>query len=303
MTTGLATVRRVGLATVQDAGRPGLQEVGVPVAGAWHRGRYRLACALLAGDPDISMPTIEVLAGELDLHIDRDVAVVVTGPARAHLGRRTLATGTVVLASAGSLVSIVPNGPGPIYVSISGWVPEGVLGSCSTDTFSRLGGPALAVGDVLDGGTDPAALERVGWFHRPTTEPSGPIRVVAVDADLAESFFARRWRVDRMARSGTRLRSAGWQGPSTSLESFPVLPGAIQLTPDHEAIVLGPDGALTGGYPVVGVVASIDLDRMSALAPGGEVTFAALDRRAAVALADVATRARSRLLAHPSALG
>ena len=44
-----------------------------------------------------------------------------------------------------------------------------------------------------------------------------------------------------------------------------------------EAIVLGPDGGLTGGYPVVGVVASVDLDRVSALAAGAGVSFRRVD--------------------------
>ena len=55
--------------------------------------------------------------------------------------------------------------------------------------------------------------------------------------------------------------------------SAPMVVGAIQLTPSGEAIILGPDGGLTGGYPVVGVVATVDLDRVCLLRPGDRVRF------------------------------
>jgi allophanate hydrolase subunit 2 len=59
--------------------------------------------------------------------------------------------------------------------------------------------------------------------------------------------------------------------------SGPVLPGAIQVTPAGEAIILGPDGGVTGGYPVVGVVASADLDRLSLLDVGDRIRFRVID--------------------------
>jgi allophanate hydrolase subunit 2 len=81
-----------------------------------------------------------------------------------------------------------------------------------------------------------------------------------------------------------------------------MVPGAIQLTPGGEAIVLGPDGGLTGGYPVVAVVASVDLDRVSLLALGDEVDFRAIDVEQAATARLAAVTGLRRALAHPADL-
>ena len=49
--------------------------------------------------------------------------------------------------------------------------------------------------------------------------------------------------------------------------------GAIELTPSG-LIVLGPDHPTTGGYPVVAVVASDDVDRLFARPVGAAVRLA-----------------------------
>jgi allophanate hydrolase subunit 2 len=302
MTALLATVGRVGVATLQDGGRSGYSEVGVPVAGAWHRGRYNRACALLTGNADATVPSIELLAGELTLRTSLPLVMVVAGPALMRVDADRSATGTVVRVTADVSVTVTHQGPGPVYVTVSGWQAERTLGSCSVDTFSHLGGSALAVGDELRGDASPFPADRVGWFQRPERAPSGPVRVVLTDADHATGFLTRTWVVERMARSGVRLRSPSWRGPTESVESFPVVPGAIQLTPEGEAIVLGPDGGLTGGYPVVAVVASVDLDRISCLVPGAGISFSGIDPGTAHRAWAEGANLRAGGLAHPAML-
>jgi len=57
--------------------------------------------------------------------------------------------------------------------------------------------------------------------------------------------------------------------------------GAIQIPPDGGPIVLMPDHATVGGYPVVACVITADLARLGQLRPGDPLRFAAVDRRAA----------------------
>ena len=57
------------------------------------------------------------------------------------------------------------------------------------------------------------------------------------------------------------------------MPSSPVVVGAIQATPSGELIILGPDGALTGGYPILGVVCSADIPRVSELIEGESASF------------------------------
>jgi antagonist of KipI len=52
-----------------------------------------------------------------------------------------------------------------------------------------------------------------------------------------------------------------------------VVPGAIQLTPSGQPIVLMPDGGVTGGYAVVAVVLSADLPVLGQLVPGASLRF------------------------------
>ncbi|MEO7663984.1 MAG: hypothetical protein ABIV26_02590, partial [Candidatus Limnocylindrales bacterium] len=53
--------------------------------------------------------------------------------------------------------------------------------------------------------------------------------------------------------------------------------GAIQLTPSGQPLVLMADAGPTGGYPVLAVVTSADLDRLGQLGPGDEVRFRGVD--------------------------
>ena len=58
-----------------------------------------------------------------------------------------------------------------------------------------------------------------------------------------------------------------------SLKSFPVMPGAIQVPPSGQPIILGPDCGTTGGYPVAGVVISADLHLLSQVQPEQAITL------------------------------
>jgi allophanate hydrolase subunit 2 len=71
-----------------------------------------------------------------------------------------------------------------------------------------------------------------------------------------------------VSRIGIRLRPAGAVAAGASLPSLGVLPGAIQVLPSGDWVVLGPDAGTMGGYPIVGVVVSADLGRLAHVAPG-----------------------------------
>lgn len=64
--------------------------------------------------------------------------------------------------------------------------------------------------------------------------------------------------------------------------SFGVVPGAIQLTPSGQPIVLMPDGGVTGGYPVLAVVISADLPALGQLVPGAPLRLSPADRHPTV---------------------
>jgi allophanate hydrolase subunit 2 len=124
--------------------------------------------------------------------------------------------------------------------------------------------------------------DRVGCFVR--TEESAPseIAVVAFDQDRAEFLC-----------SGPRIPA------SDPIPSMPVMPGAIQLLDDGTVIVLGPDGGLTGGYPVIGVIASAHLDFMADLIVAATVAFTSISARSAIEAFAVREEWLARSLVNP----
>jgi allophanate hydrolase subunit 2 len=64
------------------------------------------------------------------------------------------------------------------------------------------------------------------------------------------------------------------------------VPGAIQVPPDGQPIILGWDGPVTGGYPVIAGVISVDWPRLAQLRPGDAVRFVTIEAEAARSLAE-----------------
>ena len=59
-------------------------------------------------------------------------------------------------------------------------------------------------------------------------------------------------------------------------------PGAIQIPPRGEPIVLMADRQTAGGYPRIGTVITADLPLVGQLAPGDWIEFEACDQAAAL---------------------
>ena len=305
----IATVERAGLVTAQDIGRMGFTDIGVPVSGAWHRARHRLTVALVHGDaeaPNPPHPTLEILSSGLSLAVHEPQVVAVVGSAVVRINESNAATGVALQVAANSVLDVEHYGPGPVYLALSGWQPHRTLGSAATDSFSRLGGVAgdgtpVARGQTLLGQPD-LDTQQVGSFLRTSEGATGSISIIATDGELAERFCNGTWQVESTARSGVRL--SGPKLPSLqSIASMPVVPGAIQLTPNGTAIVLGPDGGLTGGYPIVGVVASAHLDRIADLAIGDNVRFAKADPLTAGVEFTAREQRLASVIVRPEALG
>jgi allophanate hydrolase subunit 2 len=97
---------------------------------------------------------------------------------------------------------------------------------------------------------------------------------------------------------GVRLRQEGRavglrrSAPAGELDSQAVVTGAVQVPPDGDPVILMPDHATLGGYPVVAVVASADHGLLGQCGPGTRVRLVPFGH----AEADVARRARRRTM-------
>jgi biotin-dependent carboxylase-like uncharacterized protein len=261
------------LTTVQDGGRRGFAHLGVSRSGAFDRHAMALANSLVGNAPDAAL--LEITFGGLSFRVLDAVTVAAAGAPCAgldHLATVSLKAGTVVRLGR-------PSSGLRTYVAFHGGLAvEPVLGSASTDTLSGIGpaplsgGERIAVhddaGDVVGGHATPPP-----WRSDvPLTVTPGP-REDWFAAPAA--LFGTTWTVRPDSnRVGIRL-----DGPplvrsiTAELPSEGLLPGAIQVPPDGRPIVLGPDAPVTGGYPVIGVVDRVGLDRAAQLRPGDTVRF------------------------------
>ena len=61
--------------------------------------------------------------------------------------------------------------------------------------------------------------------------------------------------------------------PLAGIPSCGMVTGAIQIPPDGQPIVLMPDHATVGGYPVIAAVIGADWGALGRLRPGDDVRF------------------------------
>jgi biotin-dependent carboxylase-like uncharacterized protein len=261
------------LTLVQDLGRPGFAGLGVPRSGAFDAVALRLGNRLV-GNPE-GAAALEILHGGLLLRAHDAVTVALTGAPCPGLdwGRpRTLAAGAELRLGA------APTGM-RAYLAVRGGIDaEPVLGSCSTDLLSGLGPPIVRAGTRLRvGAAGTVAIASVDAVRRPVTPrltiSLGP-RLDWFAPEALGTLTSTAWIVrPESDRIGLRLDGPPlarvWPG---ELASEPALPGAVQVPPDGRPIVFGPDGPVTGGYPVIAVVD--DLATAAQLRPGDAVRFA-----------------------------
>lgn len=288
------------LTTVQDLGRPDAVHLGVPVGGACDRRSLAVANSLL--DNDVGAAALEItLAGPV-LNVLVDCTLAVAGAdfgARIEPSGRGFPPGSSRRVVAGDKVAFgtARDGSGiRAYLALPGGVDVPVvLGSratCLPGEFGGLEGRPLRAGDVLAAaaGRVDAARERLAPGPMPARRRlrvlAGPHAGPALDA-----LVGGRWVVSaRSDRQGVRLEGGAPldSGDRGEMLSHGVTWGAVQVPPDGLPICLLADHGTVGGYPVVAVVASIDLPALGQLGPGDTVEFEAIELAAAQRLARAA---------------
>ncbi len=202
--------------------------------------------------------------------------------------------GQVVPLAPGQLVEIGRlHGGLRTYLGVAGGLrgPE-LFASLASDELSGLGPGPLRAGQILSAGpwAPPLGDHLLPGLPRVIgdDDASMVVRVVAGPhgehfvADAVSRLAGRRFRVGEASnRVGLRLEAIEADGAlgdlraneRSELDSQGVVTGAVQIPPGGEPVVLGPDHATLGGYPVAAVVASVDHALLGQCAPGGAVQF------------------------------
>ncbi|MGC7096904.1 biotin-dependent carboxyltransferase family protein [Amycolatopsis lurida] len=282
MTPKLEVLEPGLFATVQDLGRPGRTALGVGRSGAADRAALRLANRLV-GNPEANA-AIEATFGGLVVRFDGPALIALTGatcPAR--LGGRAIGSNAPVQAHAGDELRLgAPERGLRTYLAVRGGIDvPPVLGGRGTDTLSGLGPAPLAAGTALPVGHRVLAWPVVGQAPCAALPDEPVLRLVPgprldfFTADAFDSLLSGRYLVSAESnRVGLRL-----DGPSLSrartgeLPPEPAAPGAVQVPPSGQPILFLTDHPVTGGYPVVAVVAEEDLGGAAQARPGTRLRF------------------------------
>lgn len=271
------------LTTVQDQGRPGHLAEGVARSGAADRAALRTANRLVGNTE--AAAGLEITLGGFRATAHRDLWVALAGawgpirldgrpvdPLRAHRW------------PAGTDLEVLPFTAGIRgYLAVRGGVDAAaVLDSVATDVMAGLGPARLAAGSGIRAG-DATAGEVPAEDLHPWSPPADVLDVPVAAGPRADWFtpeaqallFDAVWSVTADAdRVGIRLDGPALERTGDGeLPSEGMLPGALQVPPSGRPVVLGPDGPVTGGYPVIGVVTDAGLDTLAQARPGTRIRF------------------------------
>ena len=266
------------LAVVEDLGRPGLAHLGVSRSGAADRRAHTLANRLVANPDDRA--TVEVTFGGFAARVrGGDVDIAVTGADTSpKVDGKLFGTNSIHHVRDGQVISLgTPRAGLRTYLAVRGGIcVTPVLGSRSYDVMSSIGPSPLRAGDVLPVGEhtdeypelDQAPVAAISEHLVELLVVPGPRDNWLLDPDaLVHTVWMASNRSDRV---GMRLEGRPLQHrwPDRQLPSEGATRGAIQVPPNGLPVILGPDHPVTGGYPVVGVIADEDIDRAAQIRPG-----------------------------------
>lgn len=283
LSPGLAT-------TVQDLGRPAYRRYGISPCGAMDAYSLRMANVLVGNGEGEACLETTMIGPRIRFHADECIAV--TGSETVPLVNGEPARmWRQLLIAAGDVLSFQPvRSTCRAYVAFAGGLDApSVMGSKSTFLRGGYGGwhgRLLRAGDVIPIGpvtrtARPGVRKVLPARYRPDYGTDRPVRFVwgprqeAFTPESQRAFAAEPFTVrPESDRMGYRL-----QGPKLERidDAEPisdyVAVGSIQVPGDGQPIVLMADCQVTGGYPKIGVVISVDIAYLAHKKPGDRIAF------------------------------
>ncbi len=297
---------------IVDNGRRGWQREGFCQSGAMDSDAYCWA-NYLAFNLD-NTPCIEAI-GDMRLTVDSDCVIAVTGrEATLTVNGESRCVYQTQYINAGDEITFGSNLFGAkAYLAICGnWYVPRAVGSACIVVRERLGGldskgSALASGDCFEINANDLQQQEgrqrtLRSEYRFNYGFEAPISVTpgyqfdnfsGVAKRIFEtSSYTVSPSIDRM---GFRLNGAPISTHITQMRSEAIHVGAIQIPPDGQPIVMMRDRQTLGGYPKLGCVSPLDLNRLAQAIPGETVTFTFQNDEAARAEWLLASSRRRRL--------
>jgi KipI family sensor histidine kinase inhibitor len=259
----------LGGATLRFAGRAGSAPAWVAVTGAAASVRLgpgpapgpgQAAGASLADDSGLGVP----------FAVPNGATLTVGTPATAVRSYLAVRGGVTVAPVLGSRSADTLSGIGPSPLRAGDRLPVGGTAACGpivADVAPRAAGclaPGSLAGGSVTGGPEPAELRVVAGPRDDWFAPAAMDRLRAAVYEVTSDSN----------RSGLRL--SGPDLPRARRDELPSegMPlGALQVPPSGQPILFLADHPVTGGYPVIAVVAAADIARAAQLRPGDTIRF------------------------------
>ena len=281
-------IKRAGInTTFQDKGRDNLYHIGIPFSGAMDNRNFLLANKLV--DNKDNLPVIEfAYQGPLIKFNGDKITIAITGDVIFKLIKKDKETygkcyETYQLEDGDEIDILSTNKSVYGYLAISGEFDlKFQWGSCSINTKAKIGsnnGNKLTDGQKIN-------ICKINFNQRNKkinylNSKIENIRVIKgtnfdyFSEEGKKNFFEKQFIVSKLSdRMGMRL-----EGPkienivNTNIKSEGLLKGVVQVPADGNPIIMLSDHGTIGGYPKIGVVASVDYDRLVQISPGSKIKF------------------------------
>ncbi|MEI7555033.1 biotin-dependent carboxyltransferase family protein [Candidatus Chlorohelix sp.] len=283
--------------TLQDLGRTSGKPYGVTPGGALDRFAHRAANELVGNKPHAA--TLEMTLRGATLRFEQKALIAITGSDfKPRLNKRPIPMWHSVFVRAGQTLDFAGAEGRLAYLAVhGGWDAPLLMGSRSTNVHARFGGYAglgrtLNASDILTNANDylKPVQHLAGAAGHSYSQDLRPHYGKEVIAHIVPGPYLEHFALDSLEllcqasyeisseseRMGYRLKGerALYRGEEwAEIAVCGTVFGTIQVPPDGQPIILMADHQVTGGYPIIGVVAETDLPLIAQLLPGQKVRF------------------------------
>ena len=292
MSNNFFEILRAGInTTFQDKGRENLYHVGIPFSGAMDNRNYLLANKLVGNK--INLPVMEFAYQGPHLKYNGEkINVAITGDVIFKLRQKNNEIDGNCYESyqleTGDEIDILSTNKSVYgYLAITGKFDLKLQwGSCSINTKANIGsndGKKLENDQKINIIKINSIQEKkkINYLNSRIEN----IRIIKgtnydyFSEEGKKTFLEKEFTVSKLSdRMGMRL-----EGPkienivNTNIKSEGLLKGVIQVPADGNPIIMLSDHGTIGGYPKIGVVASVDYDRLVQISPGSKIKFRAIE--------------------------
>ncbi|OAN59656.1 hypothetical protein A8B79_11810 [Balneola sp. EhC07] len=273
--------------TVQDAGRFGFRKYGVPVSGVMDNSAFELVNSLVGNSPETPVLEMTLKGGKYRFESDSVIALTGANMNPTVNGISVELNSSLDIKSGDILDFEYARRGCRCYLGVRGiWEIEKILGSYSTyneGDFGGIEGRTLQKGDQLhwkeiqaDFQSYTSSREEIPYYSSKLTVEfiPGP-EWNWLSKKEQDKFLSTEFKISSESnRMGIRLNSDFQiEGKKREMVSSGVIPGIIQLPPNGSPIILMKDGQTVGGYPRIGKVLDIHLNRLAQVQPNGTIRF------------------------------